>query len=192
MGHHGQIYKICPFVGLPSKFSAPILAARFSVEICRLYGMPQSIVSDRDRLFLRKFWRTLFKHQGMALQYSSAYHPQFDGQTQVVNRTLVAYLRCFIADFPHKWFLFFHLAEQWYNSAKHSVLQMSPYQALYGHSPPSIADYDVHNTTLPNVHCSQQQRKFIIKTVRENLNHSRQYMKGSSRYPSHCHFFRRR
>ena len=60
----------------------------FMKDIFRLHGMPQSIVSDKDVVFTSKFWQELFKLQGSNLAMSSVYHPQTDGQTEVVNRNL--------------------------------------------------------------------------------------------------------
>lgn len=58
-----RLTKFVHFLGLPSKFTAPDLATRFSTEICRLHEVPKSIVSDRDPLFVSKFWKELFKYK---------------------------------------------------------------------------------------------------------------------------------
>jgi hypothetical protein len=115
---HTVIWVICDrltkyvhFIALPTKFSAIDLAGRFSVEICRLHGIPKSIISDRDTLFVSTFWKEMFKVQGTTLKYSTTYHPEIDGQTEVVNRILEAYLRCFASDHPRCWYKFLHLAE---------------------------------------------------------------------------------
>jgi len=50
-----RLTKFVHFLALPTKFTTQDLANHFSVEICRLHGIPKSIVSDRDPLFLSSF-----------------------------------------------------------------------------------------------------------------------------------------
>lgn len=149
-----RLTKFVHFIALPTKFTAEDLATRFSVEICRLHGMPKTIVSDRDPLFLSTFWKELFRVQGTTLKYSTAYHPETDGQTEVVNRTLETYLRCFVSDNPRRWYKFLHLAEFWHNTTVHSSIQMPPFKALYGRNPPTVTDYVPGTTTVPTLNDS--------------------------------------
>ena len=69
----------------------------------RLHGVPRSIISDRDKVFLSHFWSELFKLQGTILKKSSTYHPQIDGQSEVVTKCLETYLQCFVTDKLKQW-----------------------------------------------------------------------------------------
>lgn len=127
-----RLTKAAHFVGLPSHLNAQKLAAIFTIEFIRLHGFPRSIVSDRDPLFLSKFWLELFALNKTTLAMSSAYHPQTDGQTEVLNRCLEDYLRCFVNDEPKRWYHYLPWAEWSYNTAWQSSIRMTPFQAVYG------------------------------------------------------------
>ena len=83
-----RLTKYAHFVALKHPFSAVSVAKEFVANVVRLHRIPTSIVSDRDKVFISAFWRTLYNLQGTKLCMSSSYHPQSDGQTEVVNRTL--------------------------------------------------------------------------------------------------------
>nr|GEV15399.1 Ty3/gypsy retrotransposon protein [Tanacetum cinerariifolium] len=89
------------FIALSPNYTAVTLATTFLQNVYCLHGLPKSIVSDRDPLSLSHFWQEIFKQLGTTLRHSSAYHPQTDGQSQVVNRYLESYLRCFASRADH-------------------------------------------------------------------------------------------
>ena len=75
---------------------------------------------------------------GTQLAHSSSYHPQYDGQTEIVKKTMEGYLHCFVSDKQTQWFKWLPLAEWWYNTSFHTATKMTPFMELYGYHPPSI------------------------------------------------------
>ncbi|KAL0444684.1 UNVERIFIED_CONTAM: hypothetical protein Slati_2191100 [Sesamum latifolium] len=128
-----RLSKFTHFIALPTGFTAISLASIFLSKIYRLHGAPRVIVSDRDRVFMIQFWKELFRLLGTTLAFSSSYHPQTDGQTEVLNRCLETYLLCFVSDEPRLWLKFLPLAEFWYSTSYHSSIGMTPIKALYSH-----------------------------------------------------------
>jgi hypothetical protein len=129
------------FLPLSHPYTASTFAHLFLSQIFKLHGMPQTIVSDRDPLFTSSFWRELFHLQGISLAFSSAYHPQFDGQTESLNKCLETYLRCYSGSKPKDWSRWLPLAEWWYNTNHHSSTGLTPFEAVYGYAPPSLLSY---------------------------------------------------
>ena len=133
--------KASHFGALPTPHSAYKVATLFLDMVCKHHGFPRSLVSDRDPIFVSKFWRELFRLSGTKLRMSTAYHPQTDGQTEVLNRSLEQYLRAYVHTQPSNWYRFLSLAEWSYNTSLHSAIGMTPFEAVYGKPPPKIADY---------------------------------------------------
>jgi hypothetical protein len=90
--------KYAHFCSLQHPFIVSTVAQRFMDQVFKLHVMPHSIVSDRDPTFTRNFWQELFKIQGTQFHLSKTYHPQTDGQTEVVNKCFETYLRCFSSE----------------------------------------------------------------------------------------------
>ena len=107
--------------------------------------MPKTITSDRDVKFVNHFWRILWRKLGTKLQFISSHHPQTDGKTEVVNRSLGNLLRILVGDSPRKWDLALPRAEFAYNRSQNCITGKSPFEAVYGVNP--ITPLDL--TSLP-------------------------------------------
>ena len=98
-----KLTKYAHFMAVKHPYTTASIAQIFMDNVVRLYGLPQSIVSDRDTIFVNAFWKELFKLYRVKLTLSTAYHPQSDGQTERVNQCLEMYLRCSVQDAPKTW-----------------------------------------------------------------------------------------
>jgi transposase InsO family protein len=111
--------------------NASYIVDLFFIEIIRLHGVPNTIVSDRDAKFLSHFWRTLWFKLGTKLLFSTTCHPQTDGQTEVVNRTLSTMLRAVLKTNLKLWDECLPHIEFAYNRSVHSTMKVSPFQIVY-------------------------------------------------------------
>jgi hypothetical protein len=133
-----RLTKYSHFCALSHPFKDSTVATAFMEIVQKLHGSPKIIVSDRDPIFTGHFWTELFSCLGTQLAHSLSYHPQSDGQTEIVNKCLEGYLHCFVSDKQTQWFKWLPLEEWWYNTSFHSATKMTPFMALYGYHHPSI------------------------------------------------------
>ncbi|KAF8687099.1 hypothetical protein RHS03_09998, partial [Rhizoctonia solani] len=117
------------------KLKAPELADLFLRHIWKQYGMPKKTVLDWGRVFNNKFLKALYQWLGIDPHFSSAYHPQSDGQTERVNPTVKHFLRAYLGINQKDWVKWLPMAEFAYNNAVHSSTGKSPFKALYGWEP---------------------------------------------------------
>ncbi|KAJ8617731.1 hypothetical protein MRB53_013917 [Persea americana] len=154
-------------------------------NVFKLHGMPSAIVCDRDVVFTSSFWKELFRLHGTDILMSSAYHPQTDGQTERVNHCIETYLRCFSSTQPKQRKRWLAWGEWSYNAAFHEAIKMTPFEAVYGYSPPSIETYvrgttNAHHVEQDAHHVEQEllTRDRILRLLRENLSVAQPRMKA--------------
>ncbi|GKV41615.1 hypothetical protein SLEP1_g49122 [Rubroshorea leprosula] len=152
------------------------VAQAYMDNVFKLHGLPQEIISDKDPIFLSNFWQELFKLQGVELLCSSTYHPQIEGQTEVVNRCLENYLRCMTGDRPTEWSKWLPLAKWWYNTNFHTATQISPFEALYGFPPPLHIVYVPGDSDVAAVDQSLQAREVMLKVLKFHLTRAQHRM----------------
>ncbi|CEL61535.1 Retrotransposable element Tf2 155 kDa protein type 1 OS=Schizosaccharomyces pombe (strain 972 / ATCC 24843) GN=Tf2-1 PE=4 SV=1 [Rhizoctonia solani AG-1 IB] len=123
------------FIPTLSKATARDLADLFVTNVWKLHGLPVKTISDRGTTFTGKFLRGLYKCLGIDPHFSSTYHPESDGQTERVNQFIEHFLRSYVKSDQTDWLHWLPLAEFAYNNAKHSAMQKSPFQLLFGRNP---------------------------------------------------------
>ncbi|KAA0035721.1 ty3-gypsy retrotransposon protein [Cucumis melo var. makuwa] len=127
-----RLTKSAHFVPGKSTYTASKWAQLYMSEIVRLHGVPVSIVSNRDAHFTSKFWKGLQTAMGTTLDFSTAFHPQTDGQIERLNKVLEDMLRSCALEFPGSWDSHLHLMEFAYNNSYQATIDMAPFEALYG------------------------------------------------------------
>ena len=108
------------------------LAKLYVDEIVRLHGTPKNIVSDRDSRLTARFWKSFQKAMGSELSFSTAFHPQSDGQSERTIQTLEDMLRTCVLDLKGSWENHLPLIEFAYDNSYHASIGMPPFEALYG------------------------------------------------------------
>lgn len=115
------------------------------------------------------FWRELFRLQGTSFKFSSSYHPKTDRQTEVVNRTVEMYLRCFTSHNQKEWVRWIPWAAYCYNTSIHASTKKTPYQIVYGKPPPNLLSYVPGTTQVEAVDQELRSGEQVLKDLREHL-----------------------
>jgi hypothetical protein len=146
-------------------------------NIFKLHGLPEAIISDRDRIFTSSLWQELFKLTNTALKMSTSYHPQTDGQTERVNQCLEAYLCCFVHACPTHWKNWLALAEFWYNTSYHTSLNSTPFEILYGQPPRHLGIDVVESCAVDDLQVWLKQRHTMVQLLQQQLLRAQQRQK---------------
>jgi hypothetical protein len=169
--------KFAHFIVLRHPYSAASVAKAFFEDIARLHGIPCSIVSGRDTVFTSAFWTELFKMTGTKLQMSSAFHPQLDSQSEVVNTVLTMYLHCLAGDRPKAWLQWLPWAKFCYNTSYQTTLKCSPFKVVYDRDPPTMISYQHGASKVAAVDQQLMARYEFLTDIRRHLIQSQVTMK---------------
>ncbi|TKC13481.1 transposase family protein, partial [Robertmurraya kyonggiensis] len=127
-----RLTKSAHFIPVNTTYTSAKLAELYMSRIVCLHGVPKKIVSDRGTQFTSRFWQKVHEIMGTQLNFSSAYHPQTDGQTERTNQILEDMLRACALKHGRSWDKSLPYAEFSYNNSYQASLKMSPFEALYG------------------------------------------------------------
>jgi len=126
------------------RYTAGAWAHRLLDELLKAdWGLPSIIISDRDRKFTSELWKAIFDQMGTKLLYSTAYHPQTDGQSERTNQTAERALRYYMAAYPDRALEWFYILPQIQYALNNSINQStgkSPNELCYGFRPREAGD----------------------------------------------------
>ncbi|MCO5610121.1 hypothetical protein L7F22_064356 [Adiantum nelumboides] len=110
------------------------MATLFISQVFKYHGLPTSIVSDRDPRMTSFFWKGLFENLGTRLNFSSAYHPQTDGQSEIANLTVLDLLKAYRTEVDQRsqWEKYLPLVEYMYNNTVHTSTGKAPFEVIEG------------------------------------------------------------
>jgi transposase InsO family protein len=120
--------KMGHFIPTTTTVTAEKTARLLINHVISKHGLPSSIISDRDPRFIAGMWQEVFEALGVRLGMSSSYHPQTDGQTERLNRTLEAGLRAYADKKGSDWAEWLPMVEAFYNSSIHSSTGKTPFE----------------------------------------------------------------
>ncbi|KAK8936665.1 hypothetical protein KSP39_PZI012024 [Platanthera zijinensis] len=138
LGHDGiwviidRLTKSAHFIAIRQDGPPEKLNSLYIDNIVKLHGTPRTIISDRDGRFTSDNWKQIHKRLGTKLQFSTAFHPQTDGQSERTIQFLEDLLRMVVLDLKGSWEKYLALVEFSYNNSYQASIQMAPYEALYG------------------------------------------------------------
>lgn len=164
-----RLTKMAHFIPTYKTVTAEQTANLVIQDIFRLHGVPTNIVSDRGTQFISNFWKEFCKTLGINIKMSTAFHPETDGSTEIVNQIIEQYIRIYGNYLQDDWTLHLPLAEFTYNNTENSTTKMTPFFANQGYHPifdPTIT----REIKTPSVVNRIQDLNIILEDLRANLN----------------------
>jgi transposase InsO family protein len=132
-----RLTKYAHFIPYKEGSIAEELAYTFNRNVIANHGIPEEIISNRDKLFTSNFWKSLMDQLGIHQKMLIAYHPQTDGQTERLNQTLEQYLRFYVNYEQDNWVALLPTAQLAYNATASSTTGISPFFANHGFNVPT-------------------------------------------------------
>ncbi|CDJ70533.1 hypothetical protein, conserved [Eimeria necatrix] len=139
------------FRSFKKSFTAADTVELLADRLIRYHGFPEVLISDRDPRFQSDLWNQLCRRFNIKRCMSSSYHPQSDGQTERVNRTLEQMLRTHIKSDEREWERLLPALELAYNTTSHSCTELFPFEVMTGENPLTAADLDIVGALAPTL-----------------------------------------
>ena len=173
-----RLTKMVHYEPVKVTIDAPRLAEVIIDVVVRHYGLLDSIVTNRGSFFTSKFWSFLCYFLEVKRRFSTAFHPQTDGQTKQQNSTIETYFRAFVHFEQNDWAKLLPMAEFTYNNAKNASTGHMPFELNYGYHPRISYEENVdpRSQSKSADELSTELRELII-VCRKNLYHAQDLQK---------------
>ncbi|MCO5588471.1 hypothetical protein L7F22_042428 [Adiantum nelumboides] len=174
------------FIRVKKTIKAHQMATLFISQIFKYHGLPTSSVLDRDPRMTNNFWKGLFENLGTRLNFSLAYQPQTDGQSEIANLTILDLLKSYVmeVDQSSQWEKYLPLVEYAYNNTVHTFTAKAPFEVIEGR-PKSPLLLKVHGKIFAIDEYSRDLKEFFqkIKRLYPSLNKSKRLLLISTEEP---------
>lgn len=164
-----KLTKYVHLVPTTKESSSEDVARLFIANVYQYHGLPKVLISDRDTRFTSSFWRSFCKQLGIQPRYSTAFHPQTDGQTERTNRVLEEVLRHFIDGEHKQWEELLPLVSFAMNNAKSSSTGETPFFLNHGCHPATPVSLGLPEGKLPSLDAVFKDLEFTHLRIRELL-----------------------
>ncbi|KAK9098285.1 hypothetical protein Syun_025330 [Stephania yunnanensis] len=172
-----RLTKSAHFIPVATHYTFGQLNVLFERKIIRLHGVPLTITSDRDAMYTSRMWRSMQEQYGTRLQFSTAFNPQTNGQTERFIQTLEDMLRACVLEFGGSWEEYLLLCEFAYNNNYQASIEMAPFEALYGRpcrSPSCWAEPEDRNLLGPEIVVDHTEK---VRQIRQKLKGAQERQK---------------
>ena len=130
-----RLTKYSYLIPFKEKYTAEQLGFIILDRLIRYYGIPEALISNRDKLFTSHYWKTLILLLGTKLKISRAFYPTTDGQTERTNQTLEQYLRYYVNDAQDNWVALLPIAQLALSARESSTTKETPFFTNYFRDP---------------------------------------------------------
>lgn len=171
--------KMVRFVPLPKLPSAKETAEALLNHVCRVFGFPRNVLSDRGPQFVAQFWRAFCQLMGATVSLTSGYHPQTNGQSERLNQDLETGLRCLASQNPASWSRYVLWVEYAHNTLPSASTGMSPFQCVFGYQPPLFPALE-KEVNVPSAMAMIRRCRRMWSRARQNLLRTSQAYKRNA------------
>jgi len=157
-----RLTKYTMFISFKKTMTASVLMYTILQELINNHGLSKEFITDRDKLFTSKFWKTLTAELRIKHKMSTAYHSQTDGQSKQMNQTVKTYLRHYVNKNQDNWVQLLLMTQFVYNNTQNETTEETPFWANY--------EYNLKVWQEPQAHESQSQKAILDITEIKKLH----------------------